>query len=69
MQLAGKCVGFIGMYMRELPRLFSLPEIDLIQRLADTTAAVLITIFFRDYINVKIDKDDDNAFGDQEPFY
>lgn len=69
-QLAGKCVGFIGMYMKELPRLFSLPEIDLIQRLADTTAAVLITIFFRDYINVKINKKDeeDFAFGDQEPF-
>ena len=65
MQLSGRCVGFIGMYMKKLPRLFSLPEIDLVQRLADTTAAVLITIFFRDYINVMIDKDDDSAFDDR----
>lgn len=63
MQLAGKCVGFTGMYMWEQPRLFNIPEIDLSQRLADTAAAVLISLFFRDHINIKIPRDDEDMIS------
>ncbi|MCP5103290.1 MAG: hypothetical protein GY950_07925, partial [bacterium] len=56
MQLAGKSVGFIGMYMREKPRVFNLAEIDLSQRMADTATAILISIFFKKHINIKIDR-------------
>ena len=54
-QLAGKCVGFIGMYMRETPRVFNLTDIDLSQRLADMTAAVLIGIFFKKHLKLKLE--------------
>lgn len=63
MQIAGKCVGFIGMYMSEIPRVFNLAEIELSQRLADTAAAVLISIFFKKYVGVKIDRLEEKVIG------
>lgn len=63
MQIAGKCVGFIGMYMREIPRVFNLVEIELSQRLADTAAAVLVSIFFKKHVRVTIDRLEENVIG------
>ena len=61
MQLAGKCVGFIGMYMLEKPRVYNLVEIELSQRLADTAAAVLVSIFFNKHVGVTIDRMEENV--------
>jgi hypothetical protein len=66
MQIAGKSVGFIGMYMNETPRVFNLAEIELSQRLADTAAAVLVSIFFKKHVGVKgvkIDRLEENVIG------
>ncbi|MCX6581659.1 MAG: GAF domain-containing protein [Candidatus Aminicenantes bacterium] len=63
MQLAGKCVGFIGMYMRESSRVFNLVEIELSQRLADTAAAVLVSIFFKKHVGVPIDRLEEKMIG------
>lgn len=63
MQLAGKCVGFIGMYMLERPRVYNLVEIELSQRLADTAAAVLVSIFFNKHVGVTIDRVEEKVIG------
>lgn len=63
MQLAGKCVGFIGMYMLDSPRVFNLVEIELSQRLADTAAAVLVSIFFKKHVGIHIDRVEENVIG------
>jgi GAF domain-containing protein len=63
MQLAGKSVGFIGMYMQDTPRVFNLVEIELSQRLADTAAAVLISIFFKKHVGIHIDRVEEHVVG------
>ena len=56
MQYDGNGIGFIGMFTRRESRLYRLPDLDLLQRLADMSTVAVITHFYREHGNLDIDR-------------
>ncbi len=48
MQFDGNCIGMLGLFTRSMNRLYRLPDLDLLQRLADISAVAIITHFYRE---------------------
>lgn len=56
MQFDGNCIGLLGVFTRSLNRLYRLPDLDLLQRLADMSAVAIITHFYREFSDVDMDR-------------
>jgi hypothetical protein len=56
MQFDGNCIGLLGLFTRSLSRLYRLPDIDLLQRLADISAVAIITHFYRENSDLDMDR-------------
>lgn len=56
MQFDGHYIGFIGLFTRKQPRLYTLPDLDTLQRLADISTAVIITHFYKEQGALDMDK-------------
>ncbi|HLP45544.1 MAG TPA: GAF domain-containing protein [Candidatus Kapabacteria bacterium] len=55
MQFDGNCIGLLGLFTRSLNRLYRLPDLDLLQRLADMSAVAIITHFYKEFSDVDMD--------------
>ena len=56
MQFDGNCIGLLGVFTRSLNRLYRLPDLDLLQRLADMSTVAIITHFYREFSDVDMDR-------------
>ncbi|MCP5104772.1 MAG: GAF domain-containing protein [bacterium] len=56
MQMDGKSIGFLGLFTRTQGRLYRLPELDILQRMADMSTVAIITHLYREHSNVDMDK-------------
>lgn len=56
MQFDGNCIGLLGVFTRSLNRLYRLPDLDLLQRVADMSAVAIITHFYREFTGVDMDR-------------
>jgi hypothetical protein len=56
MQYEGQYIGFNGLFTRQQPRLYTLPDLDILQRLADISTAVIITHFYKEQGALDMDK-------------
>jgi GAF domain-containing protein len=56
MQYDGNYIGFLGLFTANRTRLYLLPDLDLLQRLADMCTVAIITHLYREHSNVDIDK-------------
>jgi GAF domain-containing protein len=56
MQFDGNCIGLLGLFTRSMSRLYTLTDIDLLQRLADISAVAIITHFYRENSDIDMDR-------------
>jgi hypothetical protein len=56
MQFDGNCIGLLGLFTRSLNRLYRLPDLDLLQRLADMSAVAIITHFYKEFSDVDMEQ-------------
>jgi len=56
MMFDGSCLGFIGMFTRKEPRIYSLVEQDIIHKLSDFATISIVGIFAQSHLNIKIPK-------------
>jgi hypothetical protein len=52
----GSCLGFIGMFTRKEPRIYSLVEQDIIHKLSDFTTISVVGVYAQTHLNIKIPK-------------
>jgi hypothetical protein len=57
----GHYIGFLGMFTRNRDNLYLLPDLDILQRLADMATVAIITHFYREHSDLDMDKIEEDA--------
>jgi len=55
LQYDGNCIGLIGLFTHGAGRLYRLPDLDMLQRLADMSTVAIVTHFYHEHGNLDID--------------
>jgi hypothetical protein len=56
MQYDGNYIGFLGLFTANRTCLYNIPDLDVLQRLADMSTVAIITHLYREHSNVDIDR-------------
>ncbi len=66
MQFSGKAIGCIGFFMRDEPRMYLLPDLDICQRYADMATVAIIAHFYKEHSDLDMDKIEEDVKGRDE---